>query len=97
MEELEEGNVASSQLQSPLLNCHSQIPLFLLNQQISPSSFQPLPLSDVASLRPHQLPNVVCTQFCLSKDSSDPSTSYSLNMLQIGVSCAPNPVRVPGC
>lgn len=78
MKELEEGNLALSQPQSPLLSCHSQIPLFLLHQQISPSSFQPLSLSELACLRPHQLPEVLCTQFCLSKDSSDPSTFHYL-------------------
>lgn len=72
MEELEKGNLAASQPQSPLLSCHSRIPLFLLNQQISPSSFQTLPLSDLVSLSPHQLPNVVCAQFL------DPNTSHYL-------------------
>lgn len=72
IEEREKGNLVPSPRKPPtefpphpppqntLLSSH---PFVLLNQQISPPSFPPLPLLDqLASLRPHQPPNVVCTQ-----------------------------------
>lgn len=108
IEEQEKGNLVPPHLPKPLTefphpNPHppktllSSHPSVLLNQQISPPSFQPLPLLDqLAPLRPYQTLNAACTNSELGfLPTKTISWFHSLHIFYGGVCGVPDPLRGP--